>query len=432
MKKPIIILLIIIFLIIIFLSLKKKKKSITFLPFRLNDGKSNNDNIKTVYTELTTTINNLLKFMGDIDILSGSIAGSLNKLNLKDIVSGSGEQNITSVLPPIKYTFKNLILYDFANNLKFSGTQLKVDDITNNSQTLTLYLVAKAKILQCRLTTEASMDFLGSTVRGDCTGTPINFNNVVCNMEIQFKLTNCDKLLSNISDLILSKMDITFEKVDIICDLVLDLFNIVKFPLTRLNISDYLKKTIRDNIPRVKDALAPLFNSQFRNINIPSIPCFNLGNGCLPGIDVKAKGTYTPSSLRNITWNECKNLCEQIPKCNYAAFNYGVSDDNVRGTCIFVDKKSTDVASGGDYYDKKKNIIVKKRAPFPVATSSIPNSTNSFGNEECGNICKANEGCSGFSFENGLCTMYRGADLQNFSLDLNKCQRNIIQPNLFQ
>jgi hypothetical protein len=437
MKTLEIVIIIAVIVLVLFLLLsqiKKNKRSIIFPNEKLKSVLPNDSvtaNIKTVYTELTTSINNLLKIMGNIKIPSDQVQGTLDNLNLKDIVSGNGEQNITNSLPPLKYEYKNLILNGFTKTLKFSGTQLKVDDISDNSQTLTLYMTAKASQLQCLMEVYAHMSYGGAEVNGNCSNSPIIFSNVVCKLEIQVKLTNCDKFFSNISSIILSNMDITFEKAQIYCDVALNLFNLFNFQLNNLNITQYLLNTINSNIPRIKNALAPLFNSQFKNINIPSLPCFNLGTGCLPGIDIKPNNSYRPTSLKDITWDECVDLCNKVSNCNYSYFNFGQSVDK-RGTCVFYETKSKDLVAGGDYYDKKKNTIVKRQIPFPVKQSQIPGTTDEFGNIECGQVCKSNEECRGFTFQNGLCSMYRDADLQNFTVDLSKCERNVNNPNLFK
>lgn len=422
-----------IILFVLYLILKKTSKNTNkSLIFKSTDPLPSN--INTIYTKLTTLINTLLETLGKTEISSGGIEGTLNLLNLKNIVSGTGQQNVSSLLPLLHYEYKDLILLNFAKNLNFSGTKLIVNPIINDRQILTLNLTAKAKELLCGMSIFAHMAFLGSTIQGDCDRTFVKFHNVVCNIEIQIVLTNCDKLISTISDLILTKLELTFSKVDIECELTLNLFDVIPYRLADIDLTKYLQDTIKNNLYRVKDALAPIFNSQFKGLNLPSLPCINLRDGCFPGIDINSKDIVSTSTLDDITWNECKDICDQNKDCNYSYFNYGADQgDNKRGLCVFLTTKyTTDAISRGRYYDKQKNVIINNKIPVPIKQPGIKIQNKEFGNIECQQVCKSNNLCKGFSFENGICSMYQNSDIQNFTLDLSKCQRNINNFNTFK
>jgi hypothetical protein len=430
MNKILIILAIIIVLAIILFFIFRKKNNLLSSP---PNEEQPSQQVKTLYTELTRSFNNLLEYVGDIDISTGGISGNLNNLNLNNIVSGSGIQRVDIGIDTlnINYNFKDLILLNFAKSLKFTGTQIRINEVKNNSQLITLYLQAKAKQLNCKISAHAQTKPIGSAtiIEGNCNNTPVVFNDVICNLQVNFILTNCDNLLSTVSSIILDVMDISFNSVNIRCDVSLKFLNIFNFPLANLDIGDLLLSTIKSNIFRIKDALAPLFNSQFKNINIPSLPCIRLYPGCLLGINVQPKHVYASSDIENLTWPECKDLCDNNPKCNYV-FHSGTEDQ--RGQCVFYNTIGP-VHTGpvrGFYYNKNTKEI-KQGIPYPGKLVLVDWKTKEFDNLECANICKSNNSCIGFAFENNFCSLYDNAGLQNVTLKLSDCQRSVKTPDLF-
>ena len=145
--KSIILLIIVVLIILVSLyyllfKSNKLRKQLSLKANEINDGQQ----IKTIYTELTKGINTLLMYIKDIEINSGGISGTINDLHLNNIVSGDGIQKVGGILD-VSYHFKNLVLMNFTNDLKFTGTQIVIDDVNNNSQQIRLYLTARAQKL---------------------------------------------------------------------------------------------------------------------------------------------------------------------------------------------------------------------------------------------------------------------------------------------
>ena len=277
---------------------------------------------------------------------------------------------------------------------------------------------------------------LGSaiTIEGTCDNTPIIFNDVICNIEIIFKLTSCDNLFATISDLILDKMEIVFGSVNIYCDIALQFLGQTIFSLSNLDIGSNLSSIIRSKTPDIKKALAPLFNNQFKNINIPSLPCIRLSSGCLLGVDIKGKDLYREPILKNLTWNECVDLCNNTANCNYIYHSVGNGNGgNNRGICNFYNIIGTIYTStSGSYYNKNTKEIKRGIPLLGQKTALFEGKTNEFNNLECSNICRSNPDCVGFTFENNICSLYKTAGNQNVTLRLDQCERNIKTPTLFQ
>ena len=129
--RILIIITVIIFVLVILLIKRNskrnnKRKSIIFPIEKLNFLNTSNDlsadKIATVYTKLTDGVNKLLNDIGDLQLFTGSPAGSLNELNLKDMYR-EVENNMYLKFITIKYKYKDLILHSFAKSLNFSGTQ---------------------------------------------------------------------------------------------------------------------------------------------------------------------------------------------------------------------------------------------------------------------------------------------------------------------
>lgn len=435
----IVLLFVVLFLTVLYLLFHKPKKS-KKTSFNIENHKvltgDNTDNlsknINSIYIKLTDEFNKILKDLGNTPINTSGISGTLNNLELNKIVSGSGKQDI-GIGEPILYEYSDLVLLNFADNLKFSGTKIIVDPIKNgNEQLITLYLVAKAKQLQCKITADAHINIAGSSISGKCFYKPVIFNDVVCNIEIQFRFTQCDQILkNNLKEIKLSKLDIDFSNMELQCFLILHILDFYPFPLDNLNIGDYLKSTLKNNLYRVKDALSPIFNEQFKNINLP-FPCINLYDGCLPGINIIPKDKFTSTGLKDITWDECKNICDEFPDCKYA---YSVAGNGL-GSCLWSKSVKSYLPSPlGRIYNKDTKEIIKGKIPYDASWMKFEGQTSNLNNSECNRVCKNEEKCVGYTYEGPLgnkkCTLYWTADLQHFDLDFNKCERNIKSSNVF-
>lgn len=427
---------IIIVIIIIVLSILKPK--IKYYPLSARSKylvQKNSDDaskIKTIHTELTNAFNLIINNISNVPINSGGITGTLDNLHLNDVISGSGTQNIIGILE-LNYNYKNLILLDFTKNLKFTNTHIKINNINSNGeQIITFYATAKAKQLQCKMTSHAYIDLkkigVASTLEGDCTNIPIKFNNVTCNIEINFKIVNCNTS-TKLSEATFEKMDILFDSVNIYCDLIFKYLNIIDFPITKLDISSYLLDTIKKNMYKIKNALAPIFNKEFSNINIPLF-CIKLNPECLLGVDIKPKQNLSVFGLDDITWKECTDLCNNMSDCNYIYHNLGPS--NNLGKCLFYNTIGPiSEYAGGSYYNKKTKEI-KRGIPLTFKSAIYHGKTNTLNNSECYRICSKEKNCAGMSYENGICSFYGlPIDNQNVTLDFSKCERSLIDPNSF-
>lgn len=421
---------IVIFTIIVILLSKNRKLNVKGINIQTNNEA---EQIQTIHTELVNAFNLILNNISNVSINSGGITGTLDNLQLNDVISGTGTQDLTVL--DLNYDYKNLVLLNFTKDLKFTNTHIKINDINpNGDQIITLYATANAKQLQCKITAHAYIDLIKigvfSRLEGDCTNIPIRFNDVVCNIEINFKLSGCGSS-PRLSDMTLERMDISFASVNIYCDLVFKYLNIIDFPITRLNISSYLLDTIRRNMYRIKNALAPLFNREFKNINIPLLFCIQLNPGCILGIDIKPQKSLSLGGFDNITWNECVSLCNSMADCNYVYHNVGPGDN--RGKCLFFNTIGPRIeeAVRGYYYDKKTGEI-KRGIPLSYKTAVYHGKTTEFNGDECYRICKSEKYCYGMTYENGICSFYGDPiDNQNVTLDLSKCQRNMLDPNSF-
>src|SRR5579872_2097257 len=173
MKPYILILLLLVLIVfIIFITSKINTKN---TKLQLSTQNTESENIKTIYTYLTDGFNSLLQYISNMNINSGGVTGTLNNLHLNDIISGTGTQFITNPLPDLEYEYGNLVLLNFAKNLKFGGSSIRLNKVINNNQIINLYVTANTKKLECFITANGHLTYLGSTVRGECSNIPIIF-----------------------------------------------------------------------------------------------------------------------------------------------------------------------------------------------------------------------------------------------------------------
>lgn len=400
--------------------------------------------IKTLWQAIIPSLNEWIQASKNITIPGGdSVSGTFDDMDLKDSVSGSGNQSVDVRVGTlyIDYNYRLKRILGLASGLKLDSTAIRIEPISNSkNQVITIFLTSKIPSLKGIVdlnVPQVSLNSVGLGVNAKCENSTLTLYNISIIGKLKITIIDCSK----IENIQLGKLDINFERLEIDCDAKFDILPGLGFDI--VNLGKYIADPIRNALPKLTGVLNNLLRTFNPKIFIPCIYIPPAEDTCLLGVDISSKNKLRTPFINGVDWNTCKKLCLDTQDCKYSFLSGGVSEPV--GNCILFKNITKETNISGDYWNRATDTIVKGKIPgIGEGIALWPGQVSGLTAKECAQTCVASRdlgqlfrGCSAYRYSldpsalKSNCELYSDATPQRLTLDLGKCTRNIFDPYTF-
>ena len=160
----------------------------------------------------------------------------------------------------------------------------------------------------------------------------------------------------------------------------------------------------------ISKALVSGLPNVFSNLLQQSIGEFRSPIGCISKQDCFIGNLPVTNSKGKLTFLECKDICKSSPECNYASLTS-------TGRCSIM-KSTKGLSSGIPGYAWNRQTNADTGGLFNIdKLAHWDGKLNGYTPDSCSNLCKDLADCTGSSYSNGVCSIYKSGSIdQRFNM----------------